>query len=154
VPIARLAAARSGDSLQFMKAGVMEIPDIVVVTKADTGAAARRAVADVTGALSLSAGGGGVGRAGAARVLAVSGITGEGVDDLMALIESHRAEGASQSARALRRCAMVAAAIRADYGTEGLARIDVPAAIRRDGGPFAAMGALSRRLAALLDGGS
>ena len=28
----------SGDSLQFMKAGVMELPDIVVVTKADMGA--------------------------------------------------------------------------------------------------------------------
>ncbi|MEI8146764.1 MAG: GTP-binding protein, partial [Alphaproteobacteria bacterium] len=43
----------SGDSLQFMKAGVMELPDVVVVTKADTGAMATRAKADVEGALSL-----------------------------------------------------------------------------------------------------
>jgi LAO/AO transport system kinase len=28
----------SGDSLQFMKAGVMELPDVIVVTKADMGA--------------------------------------------------------------------------------------------------------------------
>src|SRR5882724_9820824 len=46
----------SGDSLQFMKAGVMELPDIVVVTKADMGEAARRARADLSGALTLGAG--------------------------------------------------------------------------------------------------
>ncbi len=44
----------SGDSLQFMKAGIVEIPDIAVVTKADMGAAATRALADLKGALSLS----------------------------------------------------------------------------------------------------
>jgi len=44
----------SGDSLQFMKAGVMELPDLVVVTKADMGRAARQAASDVEGALSLS----------------------------------------------------------------------------------------------------
>ena len=41
----------SGDGLQFMKAGVMETPDLVLVTKADLGAPARRAAADVRGAL-------------------------------------------------------------------------------------------------------
>ena len=44
----------SGDSLQFMKAGIAEIPDIAVVTKADMGGAATRALADLKGALSLS----------------------------------------------------------------------------------------------------
>ena len=44
----------SGDSLQFMKAGIVEIPDLIVVTKADLGAAAERARADVAGALSLA----------------------------------------------------------------------------------------------------
>ncbi|HXW31173.1 MAG TPA: methylmalonyl Co-A mutase-associated GTPase MeaB, partial [Xanthobacteraceae bacterium] len=46
----------SGDSLQFMKAGIMELPDIVAVTKADLGDPARRAKADVEGALGLVAG--------------------------------------------------------------------------------------------------
>ena len=45
----------SGDSLQFMKAGVMELPDIVVVTKADMGDVARRAKSEVEGALTLFA---------------------------------------------------------------------------------------------------
>src|SRR5262245_14503509 len=44
----------SGDSLQFMKAGVMELPDVIAVTKADMSEAAR-ARADVDGALSLAA---------------------------------------------------------------------------------------------------
>ncbi len=44
----------SGDSLQFMKSGIMEIPDIAVVTKADMGAQARRAEADLKGALSIT----------------------------------------------------------------------------------------------------
>ncbi len=45
----------SGDSLQFMKAGIAEIPHIVAVTKADLGAAAVKARADVEGALGLTA---------------------------------------------------------------------------------------------------
>lgn len=45
----------SGDSLQFMKAGIVEIPDIVVVTKGDMGRAAMLAQADVKGALGLAA---------------------------------------------------------------------------------------------------
>jgi LAO/AO transport system kinase len=44
----------SGDSLQFMKAGIAEIPDIAVVTKADMGSPAVRALADLRGALSLT----------------------------------------------------------------------------------------------------
>lgn len=44
----------SGDAVQFMKAGIVEIPEIAVVTKADLGNAARRALADLKGALSLA----------------------------------------------------------------------------------------------------
>ena len=51
-----LAQPGSGDALQYMKAGIMEIPDLVVVTKSDLGAIARRTVADLRGALSLSPG--------------------------------------------------------------------------------------------------
>jgi LAO/AO transport system kinase len=41
----------SGDTLQFMKAGIAEIPDLVVVTKADLGAIAERAARDLDAAL-------------------------------------------------------------------------------------------------------
>ncbi|HEX6014116.1 MAG TPA: methylmalonyl Co-A mutase-associated GTPase MeaB, partial [Geminicoccaceae bacterium] len=46
----------SGDSLQYMKAGIVEVPDVAVVTKADRGALAERARRDVEGALGLTAG--------------------------------------------------------------------------------------------------
>jgi LAO/AO transport system kinase len=41
----------SGDVLQFIKAGIMEVPDVLVVTKADLGRIATRAVADLNAAL-------------------------------------------------------------------------------------------------------
>jgi LAO/AO transport system kinase len=41
----------SGDVLQFLKAGIMEIPDVLVVTKADLPKIADRAVADLEAAL-------------------------------------------------------------------------------------------------------
>lgn len=76
----------SGDSLQFMKAGVMELPDVVAVTKADMGPAARRAASDVTGALSL------------ARtrntdwqvpVFEISARSGDGLDELIEGVDAH-----------------------------------------------------------------
>ena len=42
----------SGDVLQFLKAGIMEVPDVLVVTKADLGEAALRAQRDLRAALS------------------------------------------------------------------------------------------------------
>ena len=56
----------SGDVLQFLKAGIMEVPDVLVVTKADLGAVAQRAVRDLRAALSSLGDG--------APVLAVSSI--------------------------------------------------------------------------------
>src|SRR5205823_11191418 len=41
----------SGDVLQFLKSGIMEIPDVLVVTKADLGAVAQSALRDLTAAL-------------------------------------------------------------------------------------------------------
>lgn len=41
----------SGDTLQFIKAGIMEIPDIIVVNKGDLGKLAERAASDLVGAM-------------------------------------------------------------------------------------------------------
>lgn len=68
----------SGDALQFMKAGVMEVPDIVLVTKGDMGAIARRAAADVRGALSLASG-----TQNSADVAIVSAQSGEGLEQAL-----------------------------------------------------------------------
>jgi LAO/AO transport system kinase len=72
----------AGDSLQFMKAGIVEIPHLVVVTKSDMGEAAARARADVEGALELADGDGTP-----VEVLALSAARGEGVDALQAEID-------------------------------------------------------------------
>ncbi len=76
------AQPASGDALQFMKAGVMEVPDIVAVTKADLGPLAERTVADLRGALSVTAG------ARAPEVIACSAQSGAGLAEL-----SHRVAG-------------------------------------------------------------
>ena len=44
----------TGDSLQFMKAGVVELPDLFVVNKADLGATAQRTVAEVESGLGIA----------------------------------------------------------------------------------------------------
>lgn len=85
----------AGDALQYMKAGVMEIPDLLLVTKSDLGASARRAAADAAGALSLSADRYGA-RGSPPPVALVSAATGDGVDD--ALEQMLALAGAAQSA--------------------------------------------------------
>jgi len=82
----------SGDSLQFMKAGIMELPDIVLVTKADMGRDARRALADVEGALSLSSSqtperSGDVGAQ--VQALLASSTSQEGLEDLLRACTAH-----------------------------------------------------------------
>jgi LAO/AO transport system kinase len=80
-----------GDVLQFLKSGIMEIPDVLVVTKADLGQIALRARRDLSAALrSLgSPSGDGASRT---RVLAVSSLPPtSGIDELVAALEQHRA---------------------------------------------------------------
>jgi LAO/AO transport system kinase len=73
----------SGDALQFLKAGIMEVPDVLVVTKADLGAPARRAEHDLRAAL---------GALGAtAPVLSVSSLPpATGIDALADALQAHR----------------------------------------------------------------
>ena len=49
--VAVVVQPASGDTLQFLKAGIMEVPDVLVVTKADMGDAAIRAARDLEQAL-------------------------------------------------------------------------------------------------------
>jgi LAO/AO transport system kinase len=75
----------SGDVLQFLKAGIMETPDVLVVTKADLGRVAQRTMADLHAALRS------VGASGT-QVIAVSSIPPvSGVDALISALDAHRA---------------------------------------------------------------
>jgi LAO/AO transport system kinase len=74
----------SGDTLQFIKAGIMEVPDLLVVTKADLGDVALRARRDLAAALrSLGSRD--------TKVLAVASLPPpEGVDKLIEALDEHR----------------------------------------------------------------
>lgn len=112
----------SGDSLQFMKAGIAEIPHIVVVTKADMGPAAIRARADVKGALSLGEEEGGW----QIPVLMVSSMRKEGIDKLVGSIDAHAAwlaeEGRLDRTRRQQAQAWLIEAVRERFGREGIKR--------------------------------
>ncbi len=106
----------SGDVLQFLKSGIMEIPDVLVVTKADLGQVAISARRDLHAALRS------VGARGTA-VVAVSSIAPpQGIDELLAAIDAHRADapdgGAARRLRARRLHAL--ADFVAEHGERGL----------------------------------
>jgi len=112
----------SGDSLQFMKAGVMELPDIIVVTKADMVEVSRRAASEVAGALSLSGGH----EAWQVPVIRLSAASGEGLDAFDAAVADHTAfllaGGRREALRASQEVKWVDEAIKVRFGTHGLAR--------------------------------
>jgi LAO/AO transport system kinase len=113
----------AGDSLQFMKAGIVEIPHLIAVTKADLGAAAERARADVAGALSLAAADG----AWPLRTLAVSARSGAGLEGLMAALEAHREHLSADARLALARHRQsegwIAQSLGERFGRAGIARL-------------------------------
>jgi len=75
----------SGDALQFLKSGIMEIPDVLVVTKADLGQPATRTRRDLSASLrSLGSQ--------VTPVLAVSSLPpAQGIEELVATLAEHRA---------------------------------------------------------------
>jgi LAO/AO transport system kinase len=82
--VAVVVQPASGDVLQFLKAGIMEVPDVLVVTKADLGDAAKRARADLHQALAALG-------SSDVPVVAVSSLPpASGVDDLVTELEAHR----------------------------------------------------------------
>jgi len=132
----------SGDSLQFMKAGVTELPDVVAVTKADMVEAARRTRADVQGALTLYS------EQRPAAVVLVAASRGEGLDELEQALADHRAWLAEGERLARKRRAQedlwVEQAVRARFGSAGLRAMR--ATMQQRGGPFAREHAISSEL--------
>lgn len=138
----------SGDSLQFMKAGIAEIPHVVVVTKADMDKEAKRARADVLGALSLG-GAGDESDGWNVPVLLVSSMRRDGIDSLVEAIDTHGAflaEGGRLAAARHRQAEQwLEEAVRERWGREGVRRagdLSLPAGAS----PFSQLAQLGRRL--------
>jgi LAO/AO transport system kinase len=104
----------SGDVLQFLKAGIMEVPDVLVVTKADLGRIATRALADLRSAL----------RSLGARDTAVVAVSSmappSGIEALVDALDAHR-ESLDLPARRVRARRMHALAdFAAEHGDRGV----------------------------------
>jgi GTPase len=104
----------SGDALQFLKSGIMEVPDVLVVTKADLGQVAMRARRDLTAALRT------LGERGT-QVVAVSSVPpASGIEELVAALDAHRAGLDVGAARTRARRLGALADFVAEHGERGL----------------------------------
>jgi LAO/AO transport system kinase len=104
----------SGDVLQFLKSGIMEIPDVLIVTKADLGQIALRTRRDVSAALrSLGSS--------STSVVAVSSLSPpQGVEQLVAALREHGASGDTRERRLRARRANALADFAHEHGERGL----------------------------------
>jgi LAO/AO transport system kinase len=124
----------SGDVLQFIKAGIMEIPDVLVVNKGDHGSLARRAASDLTGALDTLRGVGMAdhGNPWQVPVLVTSARDGTGIDTLCDQLQAHLAAHDAISLASLRRQgarARTAEVFERRYGEHGVDQLGGPAAL-------------------------
>jgi LAO/AO transport system kinase len=112
--VAVIVQPGSGDALQFLKAGIMEVPDVLVVTKADLGVVATRAVRDLRAAL-RSLGDRGT------EVIAVSSVHPvQGVDELVDALDAHRERLDLAATRVRTRRLGALADFVAEHGARGL----------------------------------
>jgi LAO/AO transport system kinase len=83
-----LTLARTGDQLQGIKRGILELADVIAVNKADGDrlTEAKGAARELAGALRMVHG-----KDRAPAVVTCSGLTGDGVDDVWARVLDHRA---------------------------------------------------------------
>jgi LAO/AO transport system kinase len=120
----------SGDALQFMKAGLLEWPDVFVVNKADLGPPAARTASELESALALAPRDAAGWRP---PVLMISARDGRGIEALVAALDAHRRHLVeSDELRARReagRHAHVVESLSRRYGSHGLEQLGGPRAV-------------------------
>jgi LAO/AO transport system kinase len=82
-----VAQPGSGDSIQFLKAGVLEVPHVLVVNKLDMGEVASRTLSELTGAVNREHPDGDW----TVPILSTSATEGLGIDALADALEAHHA---------------------------------------------------------------
>ena len=123
--VAVIVQPGSGDALQFLKSGIMEVPDVLVVTKSDLGEVALRARRDLAAALRS------IGERDT-KVVAVSSVSPvQGVDDLVAALDAHRATLDVPVVRDAKRRASALADFAAEHGERGMRALGGPRAAAR-----------------------
>lgn len=81
-----VAQPASGDSIQFLKAGIMEVPHVLVVNKEDVGTAARKTLAELRASLRSNPDAGDW----QVPVLSASAARGSGIEALADSLSDHR----------------------------------------------------------------
>jgi LAO/AO transport system kinase len=148
-----VAQPGAGDVLQFMKAGVLEHPDVFAVNKSDLGAPAERTAGDLESGLAMGVRTGGSWRP---PVLLVSARDGRGIDALVDALDAHRRHliesGEWAERRRRGRTAYVLDTVERRYGSYGVERLGGREALRGrlagagDASAFALVLGLSREI--------
>ncbi len=148
-----VAQPASGDSIQFLKAGIMEVPHILVVNKADIGAAARKTLTELRTTLKQQTDPAGW----QVPALSVSAATGSGIEQLADTLESHRRWLVDQQLLAVRRqrfqAEWIVKRLREEFGRFGIDQLGGEPQLfetltQRPGSPFDQYDALRDRLLA------
>jgi LAO/AO transport system kinase len=144
----------SGDTVQFLKSGVMEVPDVFAVSKSDLGVLAERTARELTGAVPRRHD-----TEWQVPVSLVSAVTGGGVDGLVRTFDAHLASLTSAGALADRRrrqqARWVVKRVREEFGTHGVAALGgtdaiVESLVREPSAPLARHEAMRQRALLLL----
>ncbi len=104
----------SGDVLQFLKSGIMEIPDVLVVTKSDLGQIALRTRRDLSAALRS------LGSRETSLVAVSSLAPPQGIDELVAALQAHRERDGVAARRLHARRAGALADFAHEHGERGV----------------------------------
>ncbi len=127
-----VAQPAAGDTVQFLKAGLLELPDVFAVNKADLGAWAERTARELESALSLGAKPEG---SWSPAVVLVSARDGRGIGELEDAIRRHTAHllanGELEPRRRRGRDAFVRDALRQRYGSFGVEALGGADALQR-----------------------
>jgi LAO/AO transport system kinase len=127
-----VAQPAAGDLLQFMKAGILEWPDVFFVNKSDLEGLAARTATELRAGLGLGRSSGGHGKAGEEAsdrppVLCGSARDGVGIDALIDALDAHHAtldrSGEGIRRQQASRIARIEGALARRYGSFGLARL-------------------------------
>jgi LAO/AO transport system kinase len=130
-----VAQPGAGDSLQFMKAGILELPDVFAVNKADTGAVAQRTASELASGLGLASSSKADDGGWKAPVLLVSAREGTGMEELVDAIERHHRQAVRdhllEQTRRDGRVQVVRTTLAQRYGSFGLERAGGAGALER-----------------------
>jgi LAO/AO transport system kinase len=118
-----VAQPGSGDSVQFLKAGILEVPHILVVNKEDMGAVARRTLSELGAAMSREHSEGNW----TVPVLSASATNGSGIEALADVMEQHhkvlRDQDLIKQRRQHYQGKWILKRLRDEFGSHGLTRL-------------------------------